>query len=796
MSENQEIKQQIMEKQQNDKPNEIEKAAKKTKREKHKWIVAGICVSMVMAIVFTSFYGVFENAARKNLNSPLESEEQLAYLFNNTYVLYRDLYNKKNQTNADYADIYLKPKEGYEWLLEDATLELPEDEFFAKFSDRDFSVNSEDVEITEDMWEFYEGYHATMEYVNHRFLALESEFTNLNSIYDYLIEDTSTLEIVTNLTIPNVNFEEQFLYISFVFDENGNVSLDSNIKGNDITKLRKNANEVMRNLALQNMMESREIISGGYLEIVMPKDCKVTFCISNTDWKKMESDGIYVIDSAFMIMNRFDAYSNSPCIYVYMLIALLVLSFALFFSGLEEEKPWNEVGLCNCMPAEGLLVLAFISLGLMAAVIYLVMWVNSGSSVDSFAVFLPRHFAKWIVYGINILAITAILFIPWYMGICLRALREWGGKKYFRERSLLYQIFPYVKRKYQELYEEASHFDVTKNAKKLILKIVILNGIILFVICCFPLGGFAVALVYSVLLYFVLKKYISNLQQKYSILLGATNEIAEGNLNVSMKEDLGVFEPFKPQIIRIQSGFKKAVEEETKSQRMKSELITNVSHDLKTPLTAIITYINLLKEEDITEKQRKEYLDTLERKSMRLKVLIEDLFEVSKANSQNLTLNIMDVDIVNLLKQVSFEMNDKLKEKQLEVRMDLPEEKVILPLDSQKTYRIFENLLGNVAKYAMTSTRVYIQCLNKDEEISIIIKNISSQEILVSAEELTERFVRGDVSRNTEGSGLGLAIAKSFTELQGGKFNINLDGDLFKVTVFFEKKTQKETVEG
>jgi len=217
---------------------------------------------------------------------------------------------------------------------------------------------------------------------------------------------------------------------------------------------------------------------------------------------------------------------------------------------------------------------------------------------------------------------------------------------------------------------------------------------------------------------------------------------------------------------------------------------------LKTPLTAIITYINLLKEKNITEEQRKEYLDTLERKSLRLKVLIEDLFEVSKANSNNVILNIMDVDIMNLVKQVSFEMTDKMEAAGLDVRMNLPEGRITLPLDSQKTYRVYENLFGNVAKYAMRSTRVYIQCLNKDEEISIIIKNISSQEILVSAEELTERFVRGDVARNTEGSGLGLAIAKSFTQLQGGKFNINLDGDLFKVTVSFEKKTQKETVEG
>ena len=227
-----------------------------------------------------------------------------------------------------------------------------------------------------------------------------------------------------------------------------------------------------------------------------------------------------------------------------------------------------------------------------------------------------------------------------------------------------------------------------------------------------------------------------------------------------------------------------------KSQRMKSELITNVSHDLKTPLTAIITYVKLLQEPGVTEEQRKEYLETLDRKSLRLKALIEDLFEVSKANSQNITLDIRDVDIVSMVKQVEFEMEDKLADAGLDVRMSMPEEKVIVPLDSQKTFRIFENLFGNIAKYALPGTRVYVNGFTAKDEVTIILKNITAQELSVSGEELTERFVRGDASRNTEGSGLGLAIAKSFTEIQGGKFRIELDGDLFKVVLNWKVKPE------
>ena len=204
-------------------------------------------------------------------------------------------------------------------------------------------------------------------------------------------------------------------------------------------------------------------------------------------------------------------------------------------------------------------------------------------------------------------------------------------------------------------------------------------------------------------------------------------------------------------------------------------------------MTSIITYVDLLKNEKITEEERKSYIETIERKSQRLKNLIEDLFEMSKATSKNIQLNIVDVDIVELMKQTQFELSDKIEESSLKFKWNLPNEKVIIKLDSQKTFRVFENLLINIVKYAMPNSRVFIDIINEEDNVSIILKNMSANEMDFTAEEIVERFARGDRSRNTEGSGLGLAISKSFVELQGGSFNIEIDGDLFKVKIDFNK---------
>ena len=220
---------------------------------------------------------------------------------------------------------------------------------------------------------------------------------------------------------------------------------------------------------------------------------------------------------------------------------------------------------------------------------------------------------------------------------------------------------------------------------------------------------------------------------------------------------------------------------------MKTELITNVSHDLKTPLTSMITYIDLLKKEDNSNEDKINYINVLERNALRLKRLIDDLFEVTKANTGNVELNLEDIDIISLIKQAQFECDDILNNNELTIKENFPQAKYILKLDSLKTFRIFENLFNNIGKYALSHTRVYIDIHENDEYIMIMIKNISAQELNFTGEEIVERFVRGDKSRNTSGSGLGLAIAKSFTEIQGGLFKIDIDGDLFKAIIQFKK---------
>lgn len=395
----------------------------------------------------------------------------------------------------------------------------------------------------------------------------------------------------------------------------------------------------------------------------------------------------------------------------------------------------------------------------------------------------------------DLLMWIAIFAVIYWGAACLRHIYTMGAKRYFKECTLAVPAFRYAKkawgrvvsgcrRWFDRLYRSFDDLDFSDKSNKAILKLVLVNFAILTVISCFWFAGIAALVIYSVILYLILQKYFNDLKGKYACLLKATNQMAQGKLDVEITEDLGVFNPFKAEIAKIQDGYQKAVEKEVKSQRMKTELITNVSHDLKTPLTAIITYVNLLKEEKDEEK-RKDYIDVLERKSLRLKALIEDLFEISKASSKNITLNLVDVDVVNLFKQVRLEHAEKFEEADLDFRCTYPEGKAVASLDSQKTYRIIENLLVNVAKYALPNTRVYVKIEKTEGEVILKIMNISAAELNFNADEITERFVRGDASRNTEGSGLGLAIAKSFTELQRGRFKIETEGDLFKAEAAF-----------
>jgi signal transduction histidine kinase len=271
-------------------------------------------------------------------------------------------------------------------------------------------------------------------------------------------------------------------------------------------------------------------------------------------------------------------------------------------------------------------------------------------------------------------------------------------------------------------------------------------------------------------------------------IMHGASEMAGGNLNTTIqKVKKGKLSDLAHSLNNITKGLKHAMEEQMKSERMKSELITNVSHDLKTPLTSIINYVTLLKQEDLTPEERKSYVDILDRKADRLRVLIDDLFDAAKMSSGAVELNIEQVNVASLLNQSIAEFSDKIEQSTLTFRVTTEQPKIVAPLDGKKTWRVFENLIGNALKYSMPNTRVLIHLAETQDEVILTFKNVSAYEIDFDAQELFERFKRADQSRHTEGSGLGLAIAKSIVELQGGRLSIEIDGDYFKVMVVFRK---------
>lgn len=385
-------------------------------------------------------------------------------------------------------------------------------------------------------------------------------------------------------------------------------------------------------------------------------------------------------------------------------------------------------------------------------------------------------------------ALLYFFFIFWF----LRPLFALGIKNYVKEYSLLYLLGKGFLKAWRRFKAELDGIDFGKKPVKIIKKAVLLQFVILLLCVCCWFIGIPLLIAYSVALFFFLNKQYKKAEAGYLAVSREVEEIANGNLNGQAEGEYGVFQPLGTGLSQIKDGFRRAVEEEVKSERMKTELVTNVSHDLKTPLTAILTYVELLKQDNITEEERNSYIETLEKKSHRLKVLIEDLFEVSRTASNNIELQQTEVDLVKMVKQAAVEHEELFAEANLSLRQTMPEEVCLVYVDGQKTYRIFENLFMNIYKYAMPGSRVYVRVYEKLGWYYAELKNMSAMELAVSAEELTERFVRGDTSRNTEGSGLGLAIAKSLASIQGGSFRVETDGDLFKAEVGFPKLVYEE----
>ena len=325
------------------------------------------------------------------------------------------------------------------------------------------------------------------------------------------------------------------------------------------------------------------------------------------------------------------------------------------------------------------------------------------------------------------------------------------------------------------------------------IKVLLVGGAFLFLQFLIIGCGFTGAGVFLIILLIVDAAAVIFIIRKadgLDLIMDGLKKISDGELQYKIKTDTltGKQKVMAEYINNIGSGLDAAVENSLKKERMQTELITNVSHDLKTPLTSIINYVDLMKRENPTDPKIQEYLRILDEKSQRLKVLTEDVVEASKASTGNIKLEMNDIDFVEMVQQVIGEFEEKFQEKNLTMMVHFTDEPSIIYADGQRMWRVLENVFGNVVKYAMEGTRVYAEISNRDKKVTFSLKNISAQPLNISADELTERFIRGDVARNTEGSGLGLSIAKSLTELQGGEFKLYLDGDLFKVMITFAAK--------
>ncbi len=809
----------------------------------------GIIIAVLAAALFVALFPVFRYKAEQYLERSgkegLEDEEFITSLIKSNYVFYKNVLDKSGSKIYSYEELYLdkaldkKNERDVDYNISEGI--YYEDDSYEWENEVREVRETVDIEQLNSIVGLYSGQ------IQGAIDSIQDIVGEVGTMMDYYVMDKNTGANIKNTSLPIEKLLEIKGYIDA--ENNSNMSDDNNIKsygttdieaayeyyvimdydslgnlqnisvkGQDADKLLKTVRSVegssngrilpnryeTETFTLYDEEEGRETKQ---LTLTQKKPENVTFIYAVTA-EQMQLFKNRGYASAYLgvnygmtpIVNSYHNAGGVDSAYMLFLSAIFIITLLLAvfkplaLEGTKERKA----------PIEAVVIAAMVWLGFSyEGTVSFIANVESGDVVpwisELLELLLPEgakyEYISNIVCGIIKYAVSfcvfAFIFGIWYF-LCMEVSDSVRGiKKYINTRCLIYinlrKGCAYIRRSYNNFKTEIMSADLGKDMDKLLKKLVVINFCMLTVIACFWTFGIPLLIIYSFVIYYIFKKYIKKISAQYNNLLDAVGSIANGSLNNTFEADFGIFESSKEELYEIQNGFKNAVDKEVKSQMMKTELITNVSHDLKTPLTAIITYIDLMKEENITEEQRKIYLETLEKKSLRLKVLIEDLFEVSRASSGNISLDLIPVDICNLMRQAYLEHEDKMKESGLQVRFNMPDEKVILQLDSQKTYRIFENLYGNIIKYALPDTRVFVTAQKQEQKdgtaegIHIEIKNISAQEIVGDPQYLSERFVRGDASRNTEGSGLGLAIARSFTELQGGTFRIETDGDLFKV---------------
>ena len=570
------------------------------------------------------------------------------------------------------------------------------------------------------------------------------------------------------------------MYSTFTYDADGNVTSTGDYVSTDFTYM--SAYQLLKNsisISTSNARETYEIygksIPKSQIQLRVPQNLKAEFAIPQN---LTENNDIIWYNTGNLVHGEMSGrFLAVTCCMMVFFIGLYILFYPVsveqevnpfaFMRKIKVEIKWAFLGTVLCLAYIGM---AFLGVYTMTGELQTALQMLGIPYAELVPVVL--QFIGMMLTGL----FTA-------MGIFeIKYMLTSGFCRYWKEDSLIGSICGNVKRRFEKL----SEVDLSDKTDTVLLKYVLIQMVIVGVIACFWSFGIVLSVLYSVLLFFYIRKKLKKVQKDYQVLLKEAHQLADGRFDEEIIQDVGIFNALGEEFKNVRTGFEKAVCEEMKSQNMKTELISNVSHDLKTPLTGIKNYAELLGQNNVSEQDKQVYLENLQHYIDRLNNLIEDLFEVSKVNSGNIELNPVELNVVALIQQAQAETEDLLKQKNLTVILDAPENGIVQALDGDKTYRIFENLFTNIAKYTLPGTRVYVSATAQPDYTEIVFKNISEAQMNFTPEEIVERFVRGDKSRHESGSGIGLAIVKSFTEVQNGTFSIEIDGDLFKAVVRFK----------
>ncbi|WP_227824202.1 sensor histidine kinase [Clostridioides sp. ES-S-0005-03] len=775
----------------------------KSKKFKEKYIISVIVFILMLSasLGMISQYSTIQSAAKGGAKNPFEQEGFVDSIYKGSYVLDHNMKEEQEGKMIQPSKLFLseetinyikntsKEKSAYEGSETYYTDESINADFNEKFDEWESFIDNSSKNLKYYLVDKENNFELFNENKELKALDTTKNDTSKEESDKKQPQETTMNDEERQEKIKNIKANYRF-YLVMNFDKDGKVNIvDSYGVDQKIISqmlLSKSREDLMEtDLGGNSISYKLSPIKNKTLVYAVPKVISQDNSYSSYNNYGM----IYSSDDISRYINNVEnnSYYKISAMIIKIIISIVVIVAVAFPYRKSKELLGFEI--ITRIPLE----LLFIAIVIIQSIVALYPTdIISNTLNGNYVEYLIKNdisgkMANILVSSMNLIYWFVIFSIIFVFIVLLKHILNVGIKEYFVKNTLTGMFLKWFKKSSKVVINQVRMTNLKEKPNKTIAIILAVNLLIIVIMCSMWFFGIILALIYSIVLFKVLSDYSKKTIREYNQLLDVTKKISDGNLEANMEDDLGFFNPIKDELGNIQSGFKKAVDEEVKSQKMKTELISNVSHDLKTPLTSIITYIDLLKDENITDENRKMYIDTLDRKSQRLQHLIEDLFEVSKVNSGDVHLNIVNVDIISLMKQTLLELDDKIAESSLKIKNNFSSEKIILPLDSQRTFRVFENLIINISKYAMPNSRVYIDILETDRQVKIMLRNMSATEIDFSVDDIMERFVRGDKSRNTEGSGLGLAIAKSFVELQGGKMKIDIDGDLFKVTITFNK---------